>query len=426
MPYVVADVNHGEKYEDLRNVYIALALAQWYKSSIISHMDIFRANLDLSNSTALKSMKPWSTNEIWDKYVYSFKNSEYKCWENETTKNTTVYLTKSRFRSSGCIDFGNIRANMVEIDKMPLEVQDQIKKAIIDGFIDEGKDVFFGNQAPCGFETRYPCFYTFLTDQHDNHISFEHLLRLMRLIYVAFIFLLGLITSAQCQQTAEDWYARGEALNSQGKYNEAIIALDESISLDPNLAAAWHEKSGALYNQSGYDEALQCLDKAIELITQVQNMPKSTAITESNNAASENNAFKILGIDSTAYPKVKASVFVDKFCAMAENLKQENFKVKEDINNVAIDNFYFSGNASGQKLDLAIVFDDTGSMDNELNALKSKVKDLTSKINSSKLDARYSLFTVNGDVVVTKINWTNDTEPFINTISKLSASGGDD
>lgn len=248
----------------------------------------------------------------------------------------------------------------------------------------------------------------------------------MRLIYVAFIFLLGLITSAQCQQTAEDWYARGEALNSQGKYNEAIIALDESISLDPNLAAAWHEKGGALYNQGGYDEALQCLDKAIELITQVQNMPKSTAITGSNNAASENNAFKILGIDSTAYPKVKASVFVDKFCAMAGNLKQENFKVKEDINNVAIDNFYFSGNASGQKLDLAIVFDDTGSMDNELNALKSKVKDLTSKINSSKLDARYSLFTVKGDVVVTKINWTNDTEPFINTISKLSASGGDD
>ena len=192
----------------------------------------------------------------------------------------------------------------------------------------------------------------------------------MRLIYVAFIFLLALITSAQCQQTAEDWYARGEALNSQGKYIEAIIALDESISLDPKYAAAWNNKGLALDGQGKYDEAIQSFDKAIDLITQEKNMPISTAINELSNAASENNGFKILGIDSTAYPKVKASIFVDKFCAMAGNLKKEDFKVKENDIEAAIDNFYFTGNASGQKLDLAIVFDETTSMDNEINALK--------------------------------------------------------
>jgi len=57
----------------------------------------------------------------------------------------------------------------------------------------------------------------------------------------------------------------------------------------------------------------------------------------------------------------------------------EDFKVEEDGNEAAIDNFYFTGNASGQKLDLAIVFDETTSMDDEIDALKSKVKDLTKK-----------------------------------------------
>jgi tetratricopeptide (TPR) repeat protein len=212
----------------------------------------------------------------------------------------------------------------------------------------------------------------------------------MRFICATFVLLLVMMTSAQCQQTAEDWYNKGIALNSQGQYDEAIQAFDE----------------------------------AIKLMIQVQNMPVSTAITGLNNAASENNEFRIIGIDSTAYPKVKASVFVDKFCAMAGNLKKKDFKVKEDDNDAAIDNVYFTGNASGQKLDLAIVFDETTSMDEEIDALKSKVKDLTQKINSSKLDARYSLVTFNGADVKTKINWTNDADSFRNVIGKLTTSGG--
>jgi hypothetical protein len=146
LPYVVADVNRGGKYEDLRNVYVALALAQWYKSRITPHMDIFRDSLDSSNSTALISLRSWSPNEIWDKYVYSFKNHEYKCWRNETTKTATGTLTKSSSCSAGGVDFYSIKAHLVEIKGMPTKVQDQVKRAISDGFISEGKDVLFGNR----------------------------------------------------------------------------------------------------------------------------------------------------------------------------------------------------------------------------------------------------------------------------------------
>jgi hypothetical protein len=122
---------------------------------------------------------------------------------------------------------------------------------------------------------------------------------------------------------------------------------------------------------------------------------------------------------------VKVNDFVNTTCAKSGGLKVEDFKIKEDDNDVAIDSFYFTGNASGQMLDMVIVFDDTGSMGNEIDALKLKVANLTHKINSSKLDARYSLITVKQDIVATKTNWTND-ESFINTIGKLSASGGDE
>ena len=54
----------------------------------------------------------------------------------------------------------------------------------------------------------------------------------MKLIYEGFIILLTLMTSAQCQQTAEDWFNKGNTLYDQGKYDEAIKAYDEAIRLD--------------------------------------------------------------------------------------------------------------------------------------------------------------------------------------------------
>ena len=87
----------------------------------------------------------------------------------------------------------------------------------------------------------------------------------MRLMCVAFIVLLALTPLAQCQQTAEDWFNEGNALSSQGKYDEAIKAYDEAIRLDPNFAKAWNNKGIALYGQGKYDEAIKAYHEAIRL-----------------------------------------------------------------------------------------------------------------------------------------------------------------
>lgn len=136
------------------------------------------------------------------------------------------------------------------------------------------------------------------------------------------------------------------------------------------------------------------------------------------------NGIKIVGIDTAAFPKIGVNIFIDKICTEYGDLKKDDFRVNEDTIDTDIGNFHFTGNATGQELDLAIVFDETSSMDREINALKSKIRDLTEKINASKMDARYSLVTFNGTAAITQANWTNDADSFRKTVGKLTTSGG--
>lgn len=99
----------------------------------------------------------------------------------------------------------------------------------------------------------------------NKHIIFKHFLDLMRLVYAVFILVLVLMTSAQCQQTTEDWFNKGLALYSQGKYDEAIKAYDEAIRLDLKLAATWSNKGIALDALGRTTEAEAAFAKAKEL-----------------------------------------------------------------------------------------------------------------------------------------------------------------
>jgi len=83
----------------------------------------------------------------------------------------------------------------------------------------------------------------------ENHIISKNFRGFMRLIYAIFILLMALMTSAECQQTAENWHNKGVDLYTQGIYDEAINAYDEAIRLKPNDTAAWINKGNALCMQ---------------------------------------------------------------------------------------------------------------------------------------------------------------------------------
>jgi len=87
----------------------------------------------------------------------------------------------------------------------------------------------------------------------------------MKLIYAVFILLLALMTSAQCQKTAEDFFYEGNALCMQDKYDEAIKCYDEVIRLDPRNTAALNNKGNALNALRRNDEEDAAIAKAEEL-----------------------------------------------------------------------------------------------------------------------------------------------------------------
>lgn len=65
--------------------------------------------------------------------------------------------------------------------------------------------------------------------------------------------------------TAVDWYNKGLALYNQGKYDEAIKALDNATKFDPQYVDAWETKGWALYFQERYDEAAEAFDEIIKI-----------------------------------------------------------------------------------------------------------------------------------------------------------------
>ena len=99
----------------------------------------------------------------------------------------------------------------------------------------------------------------------NKYIFFKHFFDLMRAIYTFFIILLVLMTSAQCQQTAADWFNKGDALTSQGKYDDAIQAYDQAIQLKPNYDNAWYNKGVALKALGRTNESDAAFAKAKEL-----------------------------------------------------------------------------------------------------------------------------------------------------------------
>ena len=93
-------------------------------------------------------------------------------------------------------------------------------------------------------------------------------------------------------------------------------------------------------------------------------------------AATAAENMSILGVDPTAFPNIKVNVFVP----CPGNLTAEDFVVKENGKDVINKNVSFKG----RSLDLVVVFDDTSSMSDKIDAMKSKVQNLIRERNGGQ------------------------------------------
>lgn len=61
------------------------------------------------------------------------------------------------------------------------------------------------------------------------------------------------------------WYSTGNERAKDGDNEDALIAYDKALELDPNHVSAWNNKGIVLYRLKRFEEAIVCYDKAIEI-----------------------------------------------------------------------------------------------------------------------------------------------------------------
>lgn len=67
------------------------------------------------------------------------------------------------------------------------------------------------------------------------------------------------------------WYSIGNERAKEGNNEDALIAYDKALELDPNHVSAWNNKGIVLSRLKRFEEAIICYDEAIEIEPQYVN-----------------------------------------------------------------------------------------------------------------------------------------------------------
>ena len=121
----------------------------------------------------------------------------------------------------------------------------------------------------------------------------------------------------------------------------------------------------------------------------------------------------------SGFPEIDARLRVDTTDGNAGDLTASDFAINEagcgqTINDVAFE--------SGGAVDIVVVFDDTGSMDDEIDTLQSEVTSLTNDLESAGVDARYALVSFEDSAELDQ-DFT-DASTFQTAVNDLLAFGG--
>lgn len=126
-------------------------------------------------------------------------------------------------------------------------------------------------------------------------------------------------------------------------------------------------------------------------------------------------------LETKEYPEVTAHVNVESADGAIDEIHREHFRVTEDGDPREVVSFDYLSDA----LDLAFVFDDTGSMGPEIDGAKAGVTDLTDEIDETGVDARYALVSFKDDVEVDQ-RFTKRAQSLKSSVDVLQASAGGD
>lgn len=153
-PLVAHEVNNNANYSELRQVYVSLALAQWYKSHGPYDSMIFSDFIGSEDLEGLESENVWDATEIWEGYVKSYNEGEYKCQKDETYRQGDYIITESKIYSSGGVDFEDIE--ITNVGGIPSNLKELTSEAVYSLFTTEGDDYYFGDGIYVSYESLEP------------------------------------------------------------------------------------------------------------------------------------------------------------------------------------------------------------------------------------------------------------------------------
>ncbi len=127
------------------------------------------------------------------------------------------------------------------------------------------------------------------------------------------------------------------------------------------------------------------------------------------------------------YVTVRVRAFDAKSGKNLASLTKENLLVSEDLSPIVIENFKVldGRTASNPNVDVMFIFDETGSMADEIAALLQKTRKFADTIAQGGINFRLGLLSFS-DSIEKKYEYTSDVELFKKNVSALTAQGGGD
>ncbi|MEU5971927.1 hypothetical protein [Streptomyces globisporus] len=144
LPQVQNAVNSAPEYADLRRVYASRVAAEWFRKRSTSKHTAYSDLIGKGDISRWASQEKWTPREVFDRYVQSYKNGEFKV-KRTTTKGNVIYTNTYVY---GGVDFTRISQNRLSAARFAKEYA--ALKATAHNALNEpsaeGSDVWLGGQ----------------------------------------------------------------------------------------------------------------------------------------------------------------------------------------------------------------------------------------------------------------------------------------
>ncbi|MBB4961255.1 hypothetical protein [Micromonospora polyrhachis] len=109
LPELEKAVNTAPEYADLRRVYVSRVAAEWYRQRSETKTTAYGELVDSGDASAWPSRVPWDPKEVFDRFVKSYKDGEFRV--ERTTREGNRVLTQ--LYVYGGVDFTNIPKDLL-------------------------------------------------------------------------------------------------------------------------------------------------------------------------------------------------------------------------------------------------------------------------------------------------------------------------